>query len=254
LGVIAYTLAIQFCKFNIDVGKDPLLSSIFGGIFIGIGLGMVIKGKGSTGGTEMLALLIHKNQPNIKVGSIYMFVNAIVIGLNLIFYTPVIALYSCVTIIISGKIADTVVVGLESVRAFNIVTMKPNEMAKEITKELKCGCTWVDSKGMYSGNNYDMLICVVNRQQILPLKEIISKIDKTAFVYSTSVSEAMGGNFAQIKQRKTKNNPTGKSIQNVVVTKPATVIEKIENDIESEKNEKILQQQENKKTNKIDIE
>ena len=191
IGVITYTLFVQFVKFDIGMAIDPLLFAFYGGLLSGVGTGIMIRGRGSTGGSELLACIVNKKAPTISVGTVLICINAVVILASVLVYGISSALYSLISIYLTGKVADIVVAGVQSVRAYYIISSKNEEIAKRIIGEVARGVT---------GVSQTMLLVLVNRAQVPHLKYIVADVDNGAFMFSSPVSEAMGKGFIPLKK------------------------------------------------------
>lgn len=204
VGVLGYSLFMEVLKIEPFVTEDLLLCAIFGGLILGLGLGLVLRGRGSTGGSDMLACIINKHFSSISLGTIVMAIDCVVIVASMLVYGLNFSLYSLIAIFVMGKVSDVVVAGVQSVRAFYIVSEKNDEIAKEILNKLPRGVTALKTQGMYTKNESTTLMCLVTNPQVPLLKQIVSSIDLNAFMFSTNVSEAMGKGFNSLKKPKSK--------------------------------------------------
>lgn len=204
VGIGSYSLFMQVCNFNfINVfSGDYLLCAIYGGLLTGIGLGLVFRGRGSTGGSDLLASILNKKYPNIKIGNMVLIIDVIVLVISVFAHGINLSLYSLIALYIMTKVTDIIVDGVKSVTAYYIITSKAKEISDAIFSRLNRGVTEVETKGMYTSTKHDMLVVIVTRAQVARLKSIVSEFDQDAFMYSTSVSEAMGKGFNPIKIKK----------------------------------------------------
>lgn len=206
IGVVAYSIFMEVCNFDIGLAtKDLLLCAIYGGVIMGIGLGLVFKGHGSTGGSDMLANLLRKKFNFITVGNFVLIVDFCVIVLSFIAYQNLtLALYSLIAIFVTSKFTDVLVSGVQTVKAYYIISKQADEIADHIIKNMHRGVTEFYSKGAFSGNDQKVLMTVITKSEIARLKSLVAEIDKTAFVYATSITEAMGNGFTPLKQEEQK--------------------------------------------------
>ena len=175
-----------------------IIYSIYGGVLMGIGLGLVFRANGSTGGCDLLAIIINKFMPDVTTGQIVIAVDGMVIVLSAIAYSSLILpLFALITIFICGKVSDMFVDGVKSLRAYYIITDKKEEMAQVIFNSLHRGVTDIKCQGMYTHNDRDMLLVIVRRVQIMKLKSIVRTIDENAFMFSSIVKEAYGNGFVK---------------------------------------------------------
>lgn len=224
IGVLGYSIFMEVCNFNLGLEtSDLLLCAIYGGVLMGIGMGLVFRGHGSTGGSDMLANILGKRFKFLTVGNLVLIVDAVVLVLSFIAYKNLtLSLYSLIAIWIMTKVADVIVAGVQGVRAYYIISNNYEEISKEIMSSLERGVTAFEAQGMYTKNNHKVLMTVVTRAEVVKLRQIVSLLDKNAFVYSTPISEAMGYGFL----------PVGETKQKIKKSKKIKKEEKIESEIE----------------------
>lgn len=176
-----------------------LLASIFGGLLIGIGIGIIFKFGGTTGGTDLSAAIIHNYFPSISIPKLMASIDIIVvIFAGIVDKKLDTALYSIISLYILVKVIDQILEGLSYSKAFLIISNKPQELGNAILHEIDRGATVLKGKGMYTGDDRDVLLCVVNRAEITKLKNLINRLDKSAFVMVTEIHEVLGEGFTQI--------------------------------------------------------
>lgn len=181
------------------VTPDLLLSSIFGGLITGIGLGIVFKLGGTTGGTDLAGSILNKVFPSIGISTFMMTIDLLVVAFAGIVDMKVeTSLYSIISLFVSIKVIDLILEGIGYLKGFLIITNKPEEISAKIMQDLNRGVTLFKGKGMYTKEEKDVLLCVVNRSQFSKIKEIVNKIDKDAFIMVTEVSEVLGEGFEEI--------------------------------------------------------
>ena len=217
IGILTYSLALEVCKLP-SVSDDLLLCSIYGGVIYGIGIGLIIRFGGSTGGGDMLGCIINHKKPKISVGWVTIFVNTIVIVISLFIYGLNLSLYSLIAIFISGKTSDLITEGPKSIRAFYIISSNPDAICSKLITELHRGATSFEAYGKYSGNHIQVILCLVSAHQVQMLKQIVYDIDQNAFLFSVSVKEAIGKGFHKLEKRKSF------VIYNKKVKKPNTTV------------------------------
>jgi uncharacterized membrane-anchored protein YitT (DUF2179 family) len=177
--------------------SDLLLASVFGGIILGIGVGLIIRYGGSLDGTEIVAIILDK-KTGFSVGEIVLFFNVFILsGAGLIFGWNK-AMYSLITYFIAFKMIDITIEGLEETKSAIIVSEKSEVIAETVMERLGRGVTFLRGQGGYSGEERTVLYLVVTRLEIAKLKTIIGEIDENAFVAINEVHEVMGG---RIKKR-----------------------------------------------------
>ena len=174
---------------------NPILASIYGGIIVGVGLGIVFRNKGTTGGTD-LAVAIINNYIKLSVGVVLFIVDAsVIVAAGLVFESAELALYALFTVFLTARVIDIVQEGFGNTRAALIISTKSDEVAAAIMKKLDRGVTSLMGKGMYTGNERDVILSVVTRPEISILKDLVYEIDPKAFVIMTEVHEVLGEGF-----------------------------------------------------------
>lgn len=181
---------------NVPTNPDLLLYSIFGGAVMGAGLGLVFKSGATTGGTDLAARIVNHFVPAFTMGQILLFIDgAVVIFAAIAFNSFLLALYAIVSLFIASKIIDAILEGVNFAKAVYIISDQAEEIAKKIMSDLDRGVTALKGTGMYTGNDKQVLLCVVHRAQLPQLKEIVTKIDKRAFLILTEIREVLGEGF-----------------------------------------------------------
>lgn len=175
---------------------DLLLYSIFGGFLMGIGLGLVFKSGATTGGTDLAARIVNHFIPVFTMGQTLLFIDASVIVIAAgAFKSFQLALYAIVTLYISSKVIDAILEGVNFAKALFIISDSPDEIAQSILKDIDRGVTSLKGTGMYTGNDKEVLFCVVHRGQLPLLKKIVKETDQRAFVVLTDIREVVGEGF-----------------------------------------------------------
>lgn len=177
---------------------ELFLVAIFGGLILGIGVGMVIRNGASLDGTEILSIYATKKIP-FSVGEIIMFINIFIFTCAGFVYDWQHALYSIVTYFIAYKTMDVVIEGLNESKSVFIITDYSEEIGKDIIEKMDVSVTYIDAKGGYSGNPKRIVYCVISRLQVQKLKEIAKHIDPRAFIAIENVYEVEG---VRVKKRK----------------------------------------------------
>lgn len=174
--------------------KDPLLVVLAGGMLLGVGIGIVLRSGGALDGSEVLAVLLSRNMP-FSVGDIILFINAFIfIGAGFI-YGLENALYSALTYFIAKNVIDIIQTGLEKSKSVQVVSSKTEEIGSAIQSRLGRTVTFMHGHGGYSGEDTDVITCVINRMEETKLLSIIKEFDHKAFVVVSDVSEVRGGSF-----------------------------------------------------------
>ncbi|UTR08292.1 YitT family protein [Alkalihalobacillus sp. LMS6] len=196
LGIIglAATEAILHQFHFAPITDTPLLATIFGGLLLGIGVGIVIRNGGAMDGTEILSLLITKRLP-FTVGECVLVFNIFVFAWAVFVFGIENAMYSVLTYYVAAKAIDTVVEGLDSTKAVMIVSSHYDELTNILTQRLGKGVTRLKGQGGYEGDEKDVLYVVVKRMEIMQLKKAIYAVDKHAFFTIINAHESRGSTF-----------------------------------------------------------
>lgn len=173
---------------------DPLLAAVFGGIILGVGIGIVMRGGGCLDGTEILAIIFSQRLP-LSVGEIIMIFNVFIFGAAGVILGWEQALYSMLTYFVVTKAIDVVLTGLNESKACFIITNEKEAITDALLQRLGRGITVMEAEGGYSKNQKTVLYVIITKLEISKLKSIVEDIDPAAFVTISDVYEVMGGNF-----------------------------------------------------------
>jgi uncharacterized membrane-anchored protein YitT (DUF2179 family) len=200
IGTVVYAVFIDLIpRFGIDMSNvtegNELLATIYGGVCMGIGYGVIIRAGGSTGGTDTLSNVLNALKPNLSFGTILLSVDGAVVAASAVAFGVTPALYAFLVIVISAFVADFVIEGKKSCRAYTIICADPDAMAREIFAKIRRGVTAYRARGMYTKKDREVLVCVVLRNQGHALKHVVYAFDPKAFVYSERVTEVYGEGF-----------------------------------------------------------
>ncbi len=175
--------------------QDILLASIFGGIIVGIGNGLIFRAGSSFGGTDIIAV-IFKKKLDLNVGEFLLLSNVLIVVGSLLVNTAELAMYTIVCMAVSSKIIDIVQYGFNTKKTAMIVSGRPEELAQSIVNEFGRGATLLSGQGAYSLTEKKVINCVVNRFELPRLKNLVREIDPEAFMTITATNEVLGGGFA----------------------------------------------------------
>ena len=183
------------------VSGDYILASIFGGVLAGIAMGMILWANATTGGTEMVAVLLQCRMfSHYSVAQIMQVLDGMIVIVGLYVFGLRPSMYAIVAIFITSKVTDTILEGMKFSKAAYIITDHYQEIAKRVMEELERGVTGLAAQGMYSGEEKCVLYCVVSKKEIVMLKEVVHEIDKSAFVVVGDVREVHGEGFIEHKK------------------------------------------------------
>jgi Uncharacterized conserved protein len=173
---------------------DLLLAAVFGGIIIGIGVGLVIRNGGSSDGTEILAVLFNEKTP-FSVGEIVMFINIFILGSAGFVFGWNYAMYSLIAYFIAFKMIDITSEGLESSKAVWIISDLHQEIGDALNDRLGRGVTYLNGEGAYTGNDKNVIFTVISRLEEAKVKSIVDSIDDSAFLAISDIHDVKGGRF-----------------------------------------------------------
>lgn len=178
---------------------DILLAAIFGGILVGVGIGFVFRGGGTTGGTDLGGAILNKLIPGLSIAKMMMILDLFVIAAaGIVDRKLETSLYSMIGLYVLVKVADFIVEGLDYSKSFHIVTDCPEEISSVIIEKLGRGVTSLYGKGMYTGKDKQVLLVVVNRAQVSKLKTLVMDVDPRAFIMVSTTHEVLGEGFREI--------------------------------------------------------
>ncbi|MFZ5988234.1 MAG: YitT family protein [Bacillota bacterium] len=183
-------------RLETSYSPDILLYAIFGGTLMGVGLGMVFKSGATTGGTDLAARIVNHFIPSFTMGQTLLFIDSSVILFAAVAFNSFqLALYAILTLYISSKVIDAILEGVNFAKALFIISDSSEEIAARILRDLDRGVTALKGTGMYTGEDKEVLLCVVHRGQLPMLKKIVSDVDKRAFIILTDIREVLGEGF-----------------------------------------------------------
>ncbi|MCF2600753.1 YitT family protein [Anaerovibrio lipolyticus] len=194
ISIIALSIFSEFLEPVPQITQDYFLAAIFGGIIAGAGVGLVIRQGGSLDGTEITAIILDR-KTSFSVGEVVMFFNLFILGAAGFVFGWDKAMYSLVAYFIISKMIDVVLKGLDESYAVMIVSDEYEEIADALMHRLGRGVTYLHGQGAYTGDDKQVLYCVVTRLEVVKLKEIALEKDETAFVTINPVHDIVGGRF-----------------------------------------------------------
>lgn len=192
LAIAGLSVCLAFIKYP-DVTPDKLLTAVFGGFFIGAGIGLAMRGGAVLDGTEIAALLVSKSSQLLKVGDVILLLNIVIFGAAAFFLGIESALYSMLTYFAASKTVDFLVYGVEEYHGIIIVSQKSEEIRLAILNFLNRGVTVYQGRGGLTETEQDILYCVVTRLEISKVKSTAEEIDPSAFIVIHHVADASGG-------------------------------------------------------------
>lgn len=194
LGVVIMSISTSFLHSVPALTDDPFLAAVFGGIILGIGVGLVIRNGGSLDGTEIVAIVFNKKLP-FSVGETVMFFNIFILGSAGFIFGWEQAMYSLIAYFIAFKLIDITMLGLDESYAVWIISEKYEEIGDALLARLGRGVTYFNGEGGYTGDNKKVVFCVITRIEEAKLEMIIEEIDPSAFLAVGVINNVKGGNF-----------------------------------------------------------
>ena len=192
LAIAGLSVCLAVVKYP-DVTPDKLLTAVFGGFFIGAGIGLAIRGGAVLDGTEVAALLVSKKTSLLRVGDVILLFNVLIFSAAALLLGVESALYSILTYFTASKTIDFLLHGIEEYTAVHIISGRSEEIRQRIIRELGRGVTVYKGRGGLSNAEQDILLCVVTRLEIGRVKRLARQIDASAFVMVHPLSDAAGG-------------------------------------------------------------
>lgn len=198
--LIIYTLLVDLVFTSVPIySGDPLLAALFGGLFNGIGGGIVFMQGYSGGGTDLIIKLIRKKYPYVSTGELVIALNCVIMVCAALVYGNIeAALYGLIMTFTSGRIMDTILNGADAAKSVMIVTHNPESISKAIIERLHRSATIVNGTGAYRGDDTHILLCVVRKSEFFQLKKLIREADPLAFVIVNEANQILGKGFRAI--------------------------------------------------------
>jgi uncharacterized membrane-anchored protein YitT (DUF2179 family) len=187
----------EFATKIIDLSGDFFLVSVFGGLVVGIGLAIIIRCGATTGGTDTLGMISNHFNKRVSIARFMMIYDVCVTAMGFFVFGPIRTLYSVITIAICAFVCDSVLEGLNFAKAMFIISEKSEEIADALMKEVERGVSSLFARGMYSRKEKDILLIVVSKREINPVKDIVQRHDARAFVIVCDVREVLGEGFQE---------------------------------------------------------
>ncbi len=196
VGVVVLSVLFDATAFIRLPQTDTLLGALYGGVTVGIGMGFVYKSTVSTGGTDIIVRLVKRTYPNFSIGSITLALDLFIAVLTgIVFKDFSKTLYSIVVLFVASKVIDAVIYSFDYSKVAMIITPHYEKMANAIDTELHRGVTYLKGQGYYSGNNTNVILVALKRQQVSELKELASRVDPTAFIIIQEAHQVLGDGF-----------------------------------------------------------
>ena len=198
IGTAASSVLLDLFALIPPPSVEPLLATLYGGVICGLGLGMVFSTGASTGGSDIVVRLLKLKYENVPIGTISIIFDAIVVVLTgLVFQDFSKALYSGVTVFVSGQIVDAVVYRFDYSKVALIISREHEKIVSEIDTKLARGATYLNGEGTYSGKECKVILTVVKKQQVAELKRLVVEVDPNAFIVVQEAHQVLGEGFSR---------------------------------------------------------
>ena len=180
--------------------NDPMLGALYGGVLLGVGLGLIMRGGATTGGSDMIARMVHKRFSFISTGVFLFAIDfAVVLAASALIGISE-ALYALISIFLSAKVMDVVIIGFSANKACFVISARWQEISARIMKDMDRGVTQLTARGGYTGEERPTLLCVISRSEITAFKRILREEDENAFVIIVEAHEAIGDGFSVLEK------------------------------------------------------
>lgn len=202
ISVSVFLKIFQIYEIQINLQDDLFLAALFAGVFVGVGLGIIFRYGGTTGGVDIIARLVHKYIGWSMGKTMFLFDAGVILLSWLTFLDERSMMYTLVAVFVGARVIDFVQEGAYSARGAFIISDHQTAIAERIGKEMDRGVTVLDGHGFYTKSKREMLYCVIGRNEIVRLKNIITSVDPHAFVSIVDVHDVMGEGFTLDENKK----------------------------------------------------
>lgn len=202
--ILKTTVATFIFSFAIDIGNlfipaysgDSILAALFCGVFSGSGLALVLISGATTGGSEIIAMLVRRKAPNISIGRMILIVDLVIISVSYLVYRNIEStMYAAVALFVSSKMIDFIIVGMSHNKMLFVVTSVPKKISTAVLTKMHRGVTVLSATGGYTGEEKSLLFCVARASEISRINRLIAETDKKAFTVISDVGEVFGEGF-----------------------------------------------------------
>ncbi|MBQ8235915.1 MAG: YitT family protein [Clostridia bacterium] len=197
-GILFLSAFLWLTDFFPKFSEDMILATVVGGVLVGLGVGLVVRRDGSTGGSDFAALMIKRFLPHVSIANLILIMDCAVIVLSgIVFKSVTITIYSVISMYISSKVTDWVVLRGDAAKSVQIISSKNEEIARMIMEKFERGVTGVHCKGMYSEKEGLMLLCLVSPKELPRLANAVRRIDPSSFMVIGDAREVLGEGFKE---------------------------------------------------------
>ena len=193
---IIEVIARGFSHLIPDMQGHLLIAAAAGGVLVALGIGLVFRGGGSTGGFDIVVKLLRRKFRHMKTGILYLALDVTVIAISaIVFHDVLVAMYAVVTVFTNSTVLDMVLYGKDNAKMVYIITDAPETVSDRLMKEVETGVTVLHGEGAYTKKNKKVLMCVLHNQQYPQLRDIVKQEDKNAFLIVTKATEIFGEGY-----------------------------------------------------------
>ncbi len=196
----ALTVSLAILPEYAFLKDDLILTALFGGVFSGVGTGMMLLCHATTGGTDTMAALIHTKLRHYSINQILQVLDGLVVVAGAGIFGVRYAFYAVIAVVVLAKVSDGMIEGMHFAKAAYIITDYKEQISREIMDHMERGVTLIDASGAYTGEKRDIVFCVVSKKEIVTVKEIVRRTDPRAFVIVSDVREVLGEGFMEYRQ------------------------------------------------------
>ncbi len=176
--------------------EDLLLAAVAGGALMALGLGLVFRGGGTTGGSDIVTKFLRLKYKHIRTGSIFLAVDSVVvIASAIVFHDIEVALYAALSLVVSAAVLDRVLYGTDEAKLVYIISDRGDEIADKLMRKLDVGVTFLEGQGAYTGNDKRVLMCAAHKRTFPRIREVVTEVDDMAFMIVSSAQEIFGEGF-----------------------------------------------------------
>lgn len=178
---------------------DPVLGALTGGALVAVGMGMALRAGSTTGGMDIIVKVLRLKLPYLKTGSIFLLADAVVIGLGgMVFGSLEAVLYSVLAEVVTSRLLDLILYGTDGAKLVYVISCYPEQIAQRILSELHSGVTYLNGKGGYQKEDKKIILCVIRKQNMHQLEEIVKTEDEQAFMIVSGASEIYGEGYKSL--------------------------------------------------------
>lgn len=194
--ILAVSFSTNILSLVNPITEEPVLGAVFGGIFCGTGMGMVLRNSATTGGTDIIVKCLRQRYPHLKTGSLMLMIDAVIIGISgIVFQNFDSVLYSIISVLTMSAVLDMVLYGRDGAKLIYIISDESEKITSRILQELDIGVTHLEGSGAYKNVEKKVIMCVVKKQLAHKVEEIVRDEDISAFMIISSASEIYGEGY-----------------------------------------------------------